>query len=95
MKNIFPILILLLGLGACNSEGDMSLTITKNDPQIEYLIHLKQVIDSTSLRISDFAEDFKFIPLETREECILYHAYTFWFKNLSMVSFNLIWMENS
>lgn len=69
--------ILIFGLCACNSGGYDTVTIIKNGSEKEYLIHLKKVEDSLSQKLSDFADEFQFIPLETSEECFIDRGYTY------------------
>ncbi len=51
--------------------GDETVNVIQHGKDKEYLIHLKKVKDSLSLKLSDFASDFKFIRLETKKECLL------------------------
>jgi len=50
---------------------DESVTVTKNGSEKEYLIHMDKVKDTLQPKLSDYAEDFEFVPLETKEECLV------------------------
>ena len=77
MKKIVFLLAFIIGLHACNSDGDETLTINKNGDENEYLVHLKKVKDSLSIKTSDFADNFQFVPLETKKECFLDYVYAY------------------
>ena len=85
MNRIIFLLAVILLLGACSSDSDESVTISRNGSNQEYLIHLKQVKDSISLNLSDFADDFEFIPLETKEECFLSYVHAYITNNYILV----------
>ncbi|MEA1877403.1 MAG: 6-bladed beta-propeller [Bacteroidota bacterium] len=47
------------------------MTLIKHGKNTEYHIKTHLIKDSLHVRLSDFASDFEFIPLETREECLV------------------------
>jgi hypothetical protein len=59
-------------LFAFSPKGDETVSLIRHGKDTEYLIHLKKVKDSLSLKLSDFASDFEFIRLETHKECLLF-----------------------
>jgi hypothetical protein len=61
---------ILLVFLSCGRE-DKSVTVAWNGSDKEYLIHMDNVKDTLYPKLSDFAEDFEFIPLETKEECLV------------------------
>jgi hypothetical protein len=67
----FLLFLLLLGF---RQKDDETVSIIQHGKDSEYLIHLKKVKDSLSLKLSDFAQDFKFVRLETNKECLLGEA---------------------
>lgn len=56
---------------SCGRRPDQSVTITKNGSEKEYLIHVNKVKDTLNPSVSDYAENFRFVPLETKEECMV------------------------
>jgi len=70
MTKIQFLILLLLGLAACNTVGDESVTVVNNGPEAEYIIHLKKIKDSIHVNLSDLAKDLEFVALETKPECI-------------------------
>ena len=60
---------------SCNKPTqDPSLTIKPNGADQLMTINFKEIKDSTTISLSDFATDFQFIPLETRPDCLLKYA---------------------
>jgi len=51
--------------------GDKTVTVIKHGNETEYRIHLKKVTDSLSVNLADFASDFEFVRLETKNECLI------------------------
>jgi len=62
---------LIAGLIACSQNGDVSVSIVKHAKDNEYHIHLKEIKDSVSIKLSDIISDFEILPLETNDECLL------------------------
>lgn len=65
-----PIGILII-LCACSGKTDQTVTVSKNGSEKTYTLHIKEIKDTLSLKLSDIASDFEFIPLETNEECYI------------------------
>lgn len=55
----------------CNSKPDKTVTVIKDGNTTSYEIHIQEVKDSTSFKLSDLAKDFEFIPLETSEQSLV------------------------
>ncbi len=49
----------------CNPKSYNTVTVYKDGKNTSYTIHIKEVKDSTSMEVSDFAKDFGFVVLET------------------------------
>jgi len=64
-------LCIFTALSSFSQSNDKTVSLLQHDKDTEYLIHLKKVKERLSLKISDFATDFKFVRLETRKECLL------------------------
>lgn len=58
-------------LWSCGQKADESVSAIKNGSHKEYTIHMTKVKDTLSPKLSDFVKDFEFVPLETKEECML------------------------
>jgi len=77
-RNIFRLLILLLCFNAfsCSKPPqDPSLTIKSIGNDQLMTINFKEIKDSVKIKLSEFATDFQFIPLETRPECLLQYTW--------------------
>ncbi|MCD6347990.1 MAG: hypothetical protein J7L96_11275 [Bacteroidales bacterium] len=46
------------------------MTVIKTGSEKEYLIHMEKVKDTLLPKLSDYAEGFEFVPLETKEKSI-------------------------
>lgn len=77
MNKILILLIVLITISSCNSEKHKSVTVTKHGGEKVYQIHMKEIKDSITTRLSDFATDFSFVKLETKEECLLRRGNTY------------------
>lgn len=73
MRNLlFPLAFCIFCfLLSCNPKSDETVTVIKHGKNTEYRIHTQKIKDSLHLKLSDFAKDFEFIPLETKEECVI------------------------
>lgn len=73
MRNLlYPIVFgIFCFLISCQPKGNETVTVIKHGKNTEYLIHLKEVKDSLSLRFTDFVTDYQVVPLESNEECLL------------------------
>ena len=61
---------------SCNKPTqDPSLTIKKIGSDQLMTLNFKEIQDSIQIKLSDFATDFQFIPLETRPECLLQYSW--------------------
>lgn len=56
---------------SCRPGSDETVTIIKHGKNIEYHINIPLIKDSLHVNLSDFAGSFEFIPLETKEECMI------------------------
>jgi hypothetical protein len=69
--------ILILAVLFCSSsisygqKADKSVNLIQNGKDTGYLIHLKEIKETYSPKLSDFAKDFDIIRLETSKDCIL------------------------
>jgi len=69
---LFFCLLFFTAFFSCNKPTqDPSLTIKSIGSDQLMTINFKEIKDSTQIKLSDFAADFQFIPLETRPECLL------------------------
>lgn len=73
MRNLlYPIAFCIFCIfNSCQPKSDETVTIIKHGKNTEYRIHTMEIKDSLHVKLSDFAKDFEFIPLETKEECII------------------------
>jgi len=67
-------LVIVVLLSSCASQTDETITVLEQGPEETYIVHIKKVKDTLTLKLSDIAEDFEFVPLETKEECLLGYA---------------------
>ena len=58
-------------LASCSNSKDDTVSVIKHGRSLEYRIHTQEINDSLQLKLSDFVTDFEFIPLETKEECLV------------------------
>ncbi len=61
---------LALLLSCSKNQGD-TVTIIKHGQNTEYHINTFNIKDSLHLKLSDFAWDFEFIPLESKDGCMI------------------------
>lgn len=58
-------------LSSCTNNRDETVTIIKHGQNTEYHINTFNIKDSLHVELSDFAWDFEFIPLETKDGCMI------------------------
>jgi len=77
MKHKLPIYLLLQTLAicllfiACTSKTNPAISESEGDGYTLQQINYEQIKDSLDLKLSDLATDWKFISLETSEECMI------------------------
>lgn len=71
MRNSIITSFIIVALLSCGRREDESVTVTKTGSEKEYLIHMDKVKDTLLPKLSDYAEGFEFVPLETKEECLV------------------------
>ncbi len=62
---------LLFTLVSCAPKGDNTVALIKHGKNLEYHLLIDQIVDSIDIKLSEIASDFEFIPLETKEECLV------------------------
>ena len=66
-------------LFSCQNVQDETVTLIKQGRQIEYHIKTHLIKDSFHMKLSDYASDFEFIPLETKDECLISYGMDYYF----------------
>ncbi|MEA1876479.1 MAG: 6-bladed beta-propeller [Bacteroidota bacterium] len=74
MPKAFQILAVFLLLCACTSKTNPAISESEEDGYTFRQISYEQISDSLDLKLSDLATDWKFIPLETLEDCMIKRA---------------------
>jgi len=69
MKYTLFILLTTCAFSACNQTNPAISTIDVNGNPV-HVIQYEQIQDTVQIKLSQLAEDLRFIPLETKEECL-------------------------
>ena len=74
MSKTFQILTICLLLSTCTSKNNPAISESVEDGYTFRQIFYEQISDSLDLKLSDLATDWRFIPLETSEDCMIKQA---------------------